>query len=137
MTAQAGIFALGTPEHCFLEVDLLSGVSSGADLIRDVAGMSGPLSTVGGVNVVVGFRPELWASAAPGDGPVDAASWTEKLRGPDGFVMPATQHDGWIWVAGGDRTAVFDNSRAVVAAIAPVAQVAREITGWHSSRTGT
>ena len=53
-----------------------------------------------------------------------------RLRGPDGFTMPATQHDAWVWVAGGSRTAVFDNTRAVLAAAAPVAGVSREATGW-------
>jgi putative iron-dependent peroxidase len=44
--------------------------------------------------------------------------------------MPATQHDAWVWVAGGDRTAVFDNARAVLAEVAPVARLGREVTGW-------
>ena len=44
--------------------------------------------------------------------------------------MPATQHDAWVWVAGGDRTAVFDNARAVLAALRGVATVGHEVTGW-------
>jgi putative iron-dependent peroxidase len=129
VTTQPGIFALGTPEHCYLELDLEPGRPA-ADLVRGVAGLSDPLSTTGGVNLVVGFRPELWAEVAPGDAPADAASWTEDLRGAGGYRMPATQHDAWVWVAGGDRTAVFDNARAVLAALAGVARVAGEITGW-------
>jgi putative iron-dependent peroxidase len=95
-----------------------------------VAGLTGPLSTTGGVNVVVGFRPELWASVAPADAPADAAGFTEDLIGPGRFRMPATQHDAWVWVAGGDRTAVFDNARAVLAALTGVATVGGEVTGW-------
>jgi putative iron-dependent peroxidase len=129
VTAQAGIFALGTPEHCYLELDLLPG-RTGEELVRALAAMTEPLSSTGGVNVVLAFRPELWERIAPGEGPADAASWTEQLRGPDGFVMPATQHDAWAWIAGGDRTAVFDNARALLAAVAPVARIARETTGW-------
>jgi putative iron-dependent peroxidase len=129
VTPQTGIFALGTPEHCYLEVDLEPDRSP-ADLVRAVAALTGPLSTTGGVNTVVGFRPELWAAVAPGAAPADAAGFTEPVRGPGGFVMPATQADAWIWVAGGDRTAVFDNARAVLAALTDVATVTRELTGW-------
>lgn len=129
MTAQTGIFALGTPEHCYLELDLVPGAGP-EDLVRGVAGLTDPLSTTGGVNMVAGFRPELWAQVAPADAPADAAGWSEPLVGPDGFTMPATQHDAWVWIAGGDRTAVFDNARALLAALAPVAHVGAEVTGW-------
>ncbi|MGZ4659106.1 MAG: Dyp-type peroxidase, partial [Blastococcus sp.] len=129
MTPQTGIFALGTPEHCYLELDLFPDVAP-ERLVRAVAGLSGPLSTTGGVNTVVGFRPELWAEVAPGEAPPDAASFTEAIQGPGGFAMPATQHDAWVWVAGGDRTAVFDNSRAVIDMLRDVAEVAGETTGW-------
>ena len=129
MTAQPGIFALGTPEHCYLELDL-EPERSGADLVRAVAGLTGPLSSTGGVNVVVGFRPELWATIAPDDAPADAAGFDEPIRGAGGYRMPATQHDAWVWIAGGDRTAVFDNAREVLAELAGVAHVAREVTGW-------
>lgn len=129
MTPQTGIFALGTPEHCYLELDLEPGTPP-ADLVRAVAGLTGPLSTTGGVNLVVGFRPELWAAVAPGKGPADAAGFTEPVHGPGGFTMPATQCDAWIWVAGGDRTAVFDNARSVMEALRGTATVTRELTGW-------
>ena len=129
MTTQPGILALGTPEHCYLELDLEPGRTA-EDLVRGVAGLTGPLSTTGGVNVVVGFRPELWASVAPDDAPTDAAGFTEDLVGPGRFRMPATQHDAWVWIAGGDRTTVFDSARAVLAELAGVARVGAEVTGW-------
>jgi putative iron-dependent peroxidase len=129
VTAQPGIFALGTPEHCYLELDLNADATP-ADLVRALAGLTDPLSTVGGVNLVLGLRPGLWRELAPGDAPADAADWTDDLVGPDGFVMPATQHDAWAWISGGDRTAVFDNSRAVLAGVESAAGLAREVTGW-------
>jgi putative iron-dependent peroxidase len=129
VTAQPGIFALGTPEHCYLELDLNADATP-ADLVRALAGLTDPLSTVGGVNLVLGLRPGLWRELAPGDAPADAADWTDDLVGPDGFVMPATQHDAWAWISGGDRTAVFDNSRAVLAGVESSAGLAREVTGW-------
>ena len=129
MTPQPGIFALGTPEHCYLELDLRPGATP-EDLVRAVAGLAEPLSTTGGVNLVAGFRPELWAGLAPDDAPAGAAGWDQDLVGVEGFTLPATQRDAWAWVAGGDRTAVFDNTRAVLAAVAPVSTVVRETTGW-------
>jgi porphyrinogen peroxidase len=126
---QPGIFALGTPEHCYLELDL-EPERSGEDLVRAVASLTGPLSSTGGVNVVVGFRPELWAQVAPQDAPADAAGFDEPIIGAGRYRMPATQHDAWVWIAGGDRTAVFDNAREVLASLAGVARVAREVTGW-------
>jgi porphyrinogen peroxidase len=129
VTAQPGIFALGTSEHCYLELDLAAAATA-TDLVRTLAGLTEPLSTVGGVNLVVGVRPALWRELAPADTPADAADWAEDLVGPDGFTMPATPHDAWAWISGGDRTAVFDNTRAVLAAVGPAATVASEVTGW-------
>jgi porphyrinogen peroxidase len=130
VNAQPGIFALGTPEHGYLEFDLTPDADP-IELVREAAGLVGPLSTTGGVNLVVGFRPELWAEVAdPADVPTSARSFARMLVGAGGWTMPATQHDAWMWVAGGDRTAVFDNGRAIVAGLAPVARLRREATGW-------
>ncbi|MCK9904648.1 peroxidase [Parafrankia colletiae] len=126
---QPGIFGLGAPEHCYLEFSLQDGASP-TDLVKAVAGLTGPLSTGGGVNLVVGFRPELWAQAAPDHAPSGVRGFTEPIVGADGFQMPATQRDAWAWVAGSDRTAVFNNSRNVIAALAGIATVASEVTGW-------
>lgn len=131
MNAQPGIFALGTPEHGYLEFDLAPDAAEPIDLVQAAVGLVGPLSTTGGVNLVVGFRPELWAEVAdPADVPASARSFGRMLVGAGGWTMPATQHDAWLWVAGGDRTAVFDNGRAIVAGLAPVARLRRETTGW-------
>jgi porphyrinogen peroxidase len=130
VNAQPGIFALGTPEHAYLEFDLAPGTPP-VELVRAAAGLVDPLSTTGGVNLVVGFRPELWAEVAdPADVPASTQGWAEPLVGPDGWSMPATQQDAFLWVAGGNRTAVFDNGRAVVRALAPVARLCRETDGW-------
>ena len=130
VNAQPGIFALGTPEHAYLEFDLAPGTPP-VELVRAAAGLVDPLSTTGGVNLVVGFRPELWAEVAdPVDVPASAHGWAEPLVGPDGWSMPATQQDAFLWVAGGNRTAVFDNGRAVVRALGPVARLRRETDGW-------
>jgi putative iron-dependent peroxidase len=52
-TAQAGIFALGTASHAYLEFDLHSDTGA-AGLVRVVADLREPRSTTGGVNVESG-----------------------------------------------------------------------------------
>jgi porphyrinogen peroxidase len=70
------------------------------------------------------------AVGQPQEVPPDAHGWHDDLIGPGGFTMPATQHDAWLWVAGGDRSAIFDNGRAVVRGLQPVAVLVRETNGW-------
>ena len=65
---------------------------------------------------------------APGTAPADARSFTE-VAGPE-VTMPASQHDAWMWLAGGSRDAVFDGTLAVLRSVRGVAVVASEITGW-------
>ena len=62
-TPQTGIFALGTNSHAYLELDLLDGVDP-ALAVALVASLREPRTTIGGVNLVAGFRPELWARVA-------------------------------------------------------------------------
>ena len=99
MTAQPGIFAFGTSEHCYLELSLLPGADP-EQLVAAVAAHTESLLTTGGVNVVVGVRPELWPGLAVRR-PDDGTAMNEDVVGPDGFRMPATQRDAWIWVSGG------------------------------------
>jgi putative iron-dependent peroxidase len=128
MRPQPGIFALGTTEHCYLELDLTGAVP---DLLGRLAGLTVGFSTTGGVNVVVGLRPGLWAQAAePADVLPGADDFRDDVVGPDGFTMPATQHDAWLWISGGSRTAVFDAGKEAIAALRGVAQVASETNGW-------
>ncbi|MBE7188824.1 Dyp-type peroxidase [Jatrophihabitans endophyticus] len=127
MHAQPGIFALGTSDHCYLEFDL----TDTAAFLRSAAALVTDLSTTGGVNVVVGLRAELWATLAdPDEVPAAARSFDEDLVGPDGFTMPATQHDAWVWISGGDRSAVFDAAVRTVHDAGDVASVRREVGGW-------
>ena len=44
--------------------------------------------------------------------------------------MPATQHDLLLWLAGSAYDVVFDEARAAIAALAPVARVAHETSSW-------
>lgn len=127
--AQPGIFAVGTAAHCYLELDRGGTTDAGA-VVRAIAALEEPHTTVGGVNVVVGVRPSLWAAAVPQACPTGAADFDRPVRGPDGFTMPATQHDALVWIAGAAPDLVFDVATTVVGSLRPVARLASEVTGW-------
>src|SRR5689334_21261457 len=127
-TPQPGIFALGTASHAYLELDLVPGVSS-ATAVERVTSLREPRTTIGGVNLVAGFRPELWTAVAPAASPADVTGFNEPTTGSGG-VLPATQHDVVIWLTGASYDVVFDLSRTVVMALADTASVANEIVGW-------
>ncbi|GAA1519681.1 hypothetical protein GCM10009827_038940 [Dactylosporangium maewongense] len=122
-TPQPGIFAAAMAEHAYLEFDLRPGTDPRA-LLAALAAVGEPMPATGAVNVVIGIRPSLWG-AAP-----DVRDFDAPVAGPDGFTMPATQHDAWLWLAGADRTALFDYTRAALAVLAPVADRASDVAGW-------
>jgi putative iron-dependent peroxidase len=95
-----------------------------------VASLHEPRTTIGGVNLVAGFRPELWAQVAPDAAPTGVTGFNQPLTGVDGYTLPATQHDVVIWLSGASYDVVFDLSRAVTAALADVALLAHELVGW-------
>lgn len=128
-TPQMGIFSLGDTSHSYTEFVLRDGVGAG-DAIRAVAAIHDPRKTTEGVNLVVGFRPEMWRALRPDAIPTDASSFQHELVGPDGFSIPATQADIFIWVAGGSYDVVFDVAQAIVDLLAAIAGVVRELTGW-------
>ncbi len=67
-TPQAGIFALGTSSHAYLEFDILDAKKS-KKFASTISAIREPRTTTGGVNFVIGFRPELWRDIAPEDAP--------------------------------------------------------------------
>ena len=126
---QGGIFALGTASHAYLEFDLHIG-QDGTDLVRAVSGLREPRTTMGGVNLVAGFRPELWRGVAPGESPADVTGFDQEVAGVEGFVMPATQHDAVLWLSGSAYDVVFDVARGTIAVLSGVASVAEETSSW-------
>jgi putative iron-dependent peroxidase len=132
-TAQAGIFALGNPSHAYLEFDVLAGQNR-RDLVTAICSLREPRTTMGGVNFVVGFRPELWAELAPDDVPAGIKGFNEDLVGIDGFVMPATQHDAVVWLSGSAYDVIFDVSRGAIAEVKGLASVAEETSSWPYRR---
>lgn len=132
-TAQSGIFALGTSSHAYLEFDLRPGNEPRA-LIEALANVREPRQTVGGVNFVSGFRPELWRKAVPNGIPKQLGGFNRPLNGVDGFVMPATQHDAVLWVSGSAYDIVFDESREAIRALAALTTIADETSSWAYRR---
>ena len=131
MTAapQSGIFALGTASHAYLEFDAHPGAAA-EDVVRAVASLREPRTTMGGVNLVAGFRPELWHEVVPDDAPLEVEGFNSELVGPDGYTMPATQHDAVLWLSGSAYDVIFDTAREAIAALQAVAAIAEETSSW-------
>ena len=101
-----------------------------ATLVALVASLREPRTTIGGVNLVAGFRPELWAAVAPDAAAGGVAGFNEPLVGPTGDALPATQHDVVIWLTGAAYDVVFDLSRARHGRSPETPRLAHEIVGW-------
>ena len=128
-TPQSGIFALGTSSHAYLELDGSTGRGA-QEVVAAVASLREPRTTMGGVNLVAGFRPELGREASPGDAPAALHGFDETLSGVDGFEMPATQHDAVLWISGSAYDVVFDVARMAIRSLAGLATVADETSSW-------
>ncbi len=126
---QNGIFTLGTGSHIYLELDAARNVGA-RSLVRAVAGLREPQTTLAGVNLVAGFRPELWRRVVPAGVPRGTTGFNRPLRGIDRFVMPATQHDLVLWLSGVALDVVFDEARAAIRTLRGIATVADETVGW-------
>jgi putative iron-dependent peroxidase len=128
-TSQSGIFALGTASHAYLELDARErGVTR--ELVSAVASLREPRTTMGGVNLVVGFRPELWREVVPDDAPSRVEGFNRDLVGADGYTMPATQYDAVLWLSGSAYDVVFDTAREAIASLEAVASLADETSSW-------
>jgi len=122
---QPGIFAQGTRSHYHLEFDLRADASS-AEIADAVGALREPAVTAGGLNLVIGFGPDLWRRIAPADAP-EALAPFPGIEGPDRRV-PATPHDLWVWLHGPGPDVMLDGARAVVAAVGRCASLAAEAT---------
>jgi putative iron-dependent peroxidase len=130
---QTGIFALGNLAHTYLELGLRE-LADAAALVAAVADLSEPRTTMGGVNLVAGFRPEVWRAAAPDRSAAGLHGFDEPVVGIEGFTMPATQRDLVLWIAGGSYDVVFDAAIGMIAALADVAVLVEETVSWSYHR---
>ena len=128
-TPQAGIFSLGTSSHAYLEFDLLDAKKRKA-FATAISAIREPRTTTGGVNFVIGFRPELWRDVVPDDAPPGVVGFNSDIRGTEGFVMPGTQHDALVWLSGSAYDVVFDMARSVIRDLAGQASLADETSSW-------
>src|ERR1700761_370788 len=128
-TPQAGIFALGTSSHAHLEFDLLDPGRK-HEFAAALASIRERRTTTGRRNFVIGFRPELWSAVAPGAAPVGVEGFNKEIRGAEGFVMPATQHDALVWLSGSAYDIVFDMARSLIRALAGQASLKAESSCW-------
>jgi len=128
-TPQAGIFALGTSSHSYLEFDILDP-KKGKELFSTISGIREPRTTTGGVNFVIGFRPELWCEIVPDDAPSGVEGFNHDILGTDGFVMPSTQHDALVWLSSSAYDVIFDMARSVVHDLAGQASLVEETSSW-------
>lgn len=137
--AQPGILAFGTTNHAYVELDLLPDADL-ATLPTVLGDLAGGVTTGAGYMLVVGVRPELWRRIDPASCPEGVHGFDAPIVGPDGFTMPATQHDLIAWLASGARDVLFDGVQATIAALADHAVVADEEAGWayrgHRDLTG-
>jgi putative iron-dependent peroxidase len=128
-TAQSGIFALGTSSHAYLEFDLAAG-GDALSLVTAMANLREPRTTLGGVNLVSGFRPDLWRALDPDGLPAELRGFDQDVVGPDGYLMPATQHDAVLWLSGSAYDVIFDTARQAISDLSPVASPADETSSW-------
>jgi porphyrinogen peroxidase len=128
-TSQAGIFALGTSSHSYLEFDILDAKKR-KQLASTISAIREPRTTTGGVNFVIGFRPELWRDIFPEDAPADAEGFNKEIKGTEGFIMPSTQHDALVWLSGSAYDVIFDMARSVVHDLAGQAALGEETSSW-------
>jgi len=119
---QPGAFSLGTRQHFHLEFKRLTDEQSLFDAIRCVRDNA---DTVAGVNVVVGFGPQLLADLFPRDVPKGFESF-RPIAGTDGFMIPGGQHDLWIWLHGSGQDVVLDTARSVARELDGVADLVTE-----------
>jgi len=128
-TPQAGIFALGTSSHAYLEFDILDPKKR-REFASTISAIREPRTTTGGVNFVIGFRPELWRDIVPDDIPAGVEGFNKEIQGTEEFVMPATQHDALVWLSSSAYDVIFDMARSVLHDLAGLASLAEETSSW-------
>ena len=128
-TPQSGIFALGTSSHAYLEFDVLNRKDA-PELVRAISSLREPRTTIGGINLVVGFRPELWKQTKPKAAPSGIHGFNQNIVGVEDFAMPGTQHDAVLWLSGSAYDVVFDEAHQAIGALKGLATVAEETSSW-------
>lgn len=127
--SQPGIFAMGNPAHIFLEFSLESDLKS-KDAITALVDTEQLFDSVYGVNTVIGIRPSIWNSLSSSDNVPHINDFSDSIVGVDGFTMPATQRDIWVWIAGQSTGQVFDCATVLIQHIKEFVEIEEELYGW-------
>ena len=69
-------------------------------------------------------------TCTPDHAPAGVHGFNTGLVGPDGFGMPATQHDAVLWLSGSAYDVLFDVAHGAIAAVKKLASVAEETSSW-------
>lgn len=125
-TTQHGIFALGTRSHHHLQLDVASDVDA-LELRHALGAMRDLVTTIAGVNIVVGLGADLCRRILPEHLPADVVSF-EAITGPgeDGVRMPSDQHDLWVWLHANGPDSTFEMARLVMQELEGLALLAAE-----------
>lgn len=118
---QPGIFRDGFRHFHVLEYRLRDGVTRGA-LVSALR--AARLADSAELATVVAFGPGCVVHLDEAAPSFDAFA---PIRGRDGFVMPATQHDVLFWLQGRDSDVLFDAVRHIDGAMAAVALAAVDL----------
>jgi putative iron-dependent peroxidase len=134
---QSGIFVEASTHHHFLEYSLKPDGDKD-ELGRAVGeALPGAGGLAGGArpNLVIAFGPALWTVLAPGDAPRGLGPF-EPVSGADGYAVPSTQRDIWIWIHGTELDDNLDRALEVHRHLASVARLELDERGftYHDSR---
>lgn len=131
---QPGIFVEGTAHHHFLEYTLTEDAGPD-DPRRALAPLMAAGPETAGVSRVIAVGNDLWRRLAPDRAP-DALRPFKLIDGSGGPAAPATQRDLFFWLHGASRDDLLDGALAVHRAMAPLARLELEETGfvYHDSR---
>jgi putative iron-dependent peroxidase len=130
---QEGIFIEGPPCNTFLEYEVPAGGETAR--VRAAVAAALALARQAEQHLVVGFGDALWRRLAPGRMPEGLRPFAA-LGAPDAHHAPATQRDIWVWLQGPRPDANFDLALAIYRALAEVAELKLEISGfkYHGDR---
>ena len=120
------MFSIGTSSHTYLEFDVLD-TKKHKEFASTISAIREPRTTTGGVNFVIGFRPELCRDMVPDDVPPGVEGFNKQIQGIEGFVMPSTQHDALVWLSGSAYVVIFDMARSVAQDLVGQASLAEEL----------
>ena len=136
-TSQSGIFALGTASHAYLELDAGPGATA-RELVQAVASLREPRTTMGGVNLVVGFRPELWREVVPDDAPAGVEGFNARPRRRRRLHDAGDAARRRALALGSAYDVIFDTARAAIAELGgPSRRWRRRRRAGRTSTTAT